>query len=234
MSFFEKNEDLSLGQISKNPKCSEQNDFDKYNVPIDPLTFDPIPENEIYVLNQRCYNVETIRKLLSEGGKDPFSQKQIPKTVYDELIPPLENKLNLQFLEEFTKFCKKMFDDRNFKDNKEKYLNWLLHPPIFNDNKSIEVCSQTIDEILFVMINYHMSSSSLFKNSVILAIGAAIVTMGFFVGENLAGFVKILGESTLIGVGGLTAMEKINQNNEMVRVNQLFEDYINCVNNVYI
>lgn len=230
---LEKN--IQVGQkIKRNPKC-ERNDFDENNVPIDGVTFDPIPENEIYVLNQRCYNVETIRQILRTNGEDPFSREKIPENVYNELISSDRN-LSLKFVEEFTQLTKTMLADNYFSNNKSKYRDWMLDPPIFNENKkSIEICSNLVEDILNVINNIDSIDSKISRRSSVLAIATAITAMTFFAGQitNLTLILSVLGAR----VGGIALGIQLNSTedrNEMLKVNELFQDYINCVNNVYM
>ena len=62
------------------------NSMDKNHNPIDPVTKEIIPKDKIYMLNQRCYNSETVRRILIDGDKkDPFNRKPIPINVYKDL-----------------------------------------------------------------------------------------------------------------------------------------------------
>ena len=68
----------------RNPEC-KYNDFDENNDPIDPITHQTFDENKNYVLNDRCYDADSIRILLTTTNKDPYTRGEIPKSVYDDL-----------------------------------------------------------------------------------------------------------------------------------------------------
>ena len=68
----------------RNPKC-KYNDFDENNDPIDPITYQTFDESKNYILNDRCYDADSIRMLLTTSNKDPYTREDIPKSVYDDL-----------------------------------------------------------------------------------------------------------------------------------------------------
>lgn len=220
----------STQKIKKNPRC-KRNDFDEYNVPIDGVTFDSIPENEVYVLNERCYNVETIKQILRTSGEDPFSREKISKDVYNELLP-IDNDLSLKFIEDFTEFTKTMLNDKNFKDNIIQYKEWMLNPPTFNNNKrSVKTCKDLVNDIILIVKDYQELSNTISKQDIALSIGTAIYTMGIFFGLSTVSPVIVGG---IIGGGVGSIQSRRDRSNEMLKVNKLFEDYINCVNNIYM
>ena len=68
---------------SRDPLCKYNNFLE--DEPIDPIDYDVITKNEIYYLNDTCYNKETIRQILNSGGdKDPLTRQKLSRKVYDD------------------------------------------------------------------------------------------------------------------------------------------------------
>lgn len=65
-------------------KC-KINLLDKYKNPIDPVTKKSISKNKIYMLNSRCYDKDSIRKILTESEFDPMSGRKVSKNVFKDL-----------------------------------------------------------------------------------------------------------------------------------------------------
>lgn len=67
-----------------NSAMCKYNDFDENQKPVDPVSFEIIPEKNLYVLNDRCYDKNTIRELLVSNNKDPIHREKIPLIVYQD------------------------------------------------------------------------------------------------------------------------------------------------------
>ena len=76
-------------------------------------------------------------------------------------------------------------------------------------------------------VGYHFSTIS--RQNIALAIGTAIFTMGIFFGASMV-LPTIV--ASIFGAG--TISYRIHKRNAMLEINKLFEDYINCVNNIYM
>lgn len=67
--------------MSSFARC-KTNDFNGNN-PIDPINLELITPENLYILNDTCYNKESVRKLLSVGNIDIYRQP-IPREVYED------------------------------------------------------------------------------------------------------------------------------------------------------
>ena len=224
------NRQKSIQKIQKNPKW-EYNDFDEYNIPLDGITFEPIPENKIFILNKRCYNIETIKQILITKGEDPFSREKIPKYIYKQVFSPLDNSVRLKFLEEFSQLTKTMLNDPNFKNNNKKYKDWMLDPPMFHNNKtSNNICYNVVDQIITTVISYHRAT--IFVKYLIIIIGI-FITIQIIRGIFNANILVPMTLAALIGTSVLPMLIGIDQYNAILKANKLFKNYINYVNNIY-
>lgn len=69
---------------SKNLTC-KYNNFDSNNYPVDPITKKSISNvQNVYTINEKCYDKNTIRKILSEGGINPITNQKLQQNVYND------------------------------------------------------------------------------------------------------------------------------------------------------
>ena len=64
---------LHLKNFLSGIQCKYNNYSDK-GEPIDPITYEIIPFNQLYSMNDRCYNRNTILQLLRTTKKDLFNK----------------------------------------------------------------------------------------------------------------------------------------------------------------
>lgn len=108
---------IYLGKISLKNKCPIDSNWDHNDDLIDPISHEVINDLDVYNLNGRCYNPESIRLLLSasNNAKDPFTREPISKDIYEEF-----NIENTQLMsEDYDIF-------NNVYDSKYRFLNLSL------------------------------------------------------------------------------------------------------------
>lgn len=123
---------------SRDPRCLTNN-FENNN-PIDPIDLTPISIENLYVINNTCYNKETVRTLISQQNIDIYRQP-IPQNVFiDFNIPFFENYL--QFKNVYNPINKSLkLNNQNINSN---ILRNLIFP---NDLITLDLSDNFIDSL---------------------------------------------------------------------------------------
>jgi len=64
----------------------KRNQMDNVSI-IDPISHESISKENLYVMNGRCYNIQSLYQFFSSGSKhDPYDRKLIPTEIIDEVL----------------------------------------------------------------------------------------------------------------------------------------------------